>query len=71
VSEGLKPIEAIKAITSNAAELLECDNRIGSLKEGYDADIIVLNGEPLDVVKTKIIMTIINGEIVYTRKLKK
>lgn len=70
VSEGLKPIDAIRAITSNAAELLECDNRIGSLKEGYDADIIVLNGEPLDVVKTKIIMTIINGEIVYTRKMK-
>lgn len=68
VSEGLKPIDAIKAITCNAAELLECDNRIGNLKEGYDADIIVLNGEPLDVVKTKIMMTIINGEIVYTRK---
>lgn len=64
-------MDAIKSITINAAELLGCDDRIGSLKEGYDADMVVLNGEPLDVVKTKVIMTIINGEIVYTRKQKK
>lgn len=70
VSEGLKPIDAMRAITINAAELLGCDDRIGNLKEGYDADIVVLDGEPLDVVKTRVIMTIINGEIVYTRKPK-
>lgn len=64
-------MDAIKSITINSAELLGCDDRIVSLKDGYDADMVVLNGEPLDVVKTKVIMTIINGEIVYRRKEKK
>lgn len=71
ISEGLSPLEALKSITINPAQILECDNRIGSLKEGNDADIIILNGEPFDIKNTKVIITIINGEIVFDRsKLK-
>ncbi|MCT8978222.1 amidohydrolase [Clostridium sp. CX1] len=68
VSEGLKRLDAIKCITISAAELLECDDRLGKIEKGYDADIIVLNGDPLDVVNTKVIMTIINGEVVHRRE---
>lgn len=67
VSEGLKPLDALKSITINAAQILGCDNRIGAIKEGYDADIIILNGDPLDMVNTKVVKTIINGEIVFER----
>lgn len=67
-SEGLNKLDAIKCVTINAAELLECDDRLGKLEKGYDADIIVLNGNPLDVVNTKVIMTIINGKIVHRRE---
>lgn len=66
-SEGLKPVEALKSITINAAEILRCDDRIGKIEEGYDADIIILNGDPLDVISTKVVMTIINGEVVFER----
>lgn len=69
VSEGLKPLDALKSITTNAAEILGCDNRIGKIKTGYDADIIILNGDPLDMVNTKVVKTIINGEIVFERTI--
>lgn len=67
VSEGLKPLDALKSITVNAAEILGCEDRIGALKEGFDADLIILNGDPLDMVNTKVVKTIINGEIVFER----
>lgn len=67
VSEGLSPLDALKSITINPAEILECDDKIGSLKEGKDADIIILNGDPFDVTHTKVVITIINGEIVFDR----
>jgi imidazolonepropionase-like amidohydrolase len=68
VSEGLKPLDALKAITINAAQMLECDDRVGKLEVGYDADIIILNGDPLDMINTKVVTTIINGEVIYERK---
>lgn len=67
VSEGLKPLDALKSITSNAAEILGCADKIGRIKEGYDADIVILNGDPLDMVNTRVVTTIINGEIVFER----
>jgi imidazolonepropionase-like amidohydrolase len=64
VSEGLAPIDALKCITINGAEILGCDNRLGKIKEGYDADLIIFNGRPLDMM-SKVVATMINGEIVY------
>ncbi len=65
LSEGLSPKEAIKSITINPAEILECEKRIGKLEEGYDADIAVFDKNPLDI-SSKVLMTIINGNIVYS-----
>jgi imidazolonepropionase-like amidohydrolase len=67
VSEGLSFNDAIKCLTLNPSEILECDDTIGQLKEGYDADCAVFDGMPLDY-NSKAVMTIINGEIVYDRK---
>ena len=67
VREGMDELEALKAITINAAELTEIDNRVGSLEKGKDADIIIMDGHPLEF-KTKVVATIINGQIVYERK---
>lgn len=66
VSEGLKPKEAIKAITINGAEILGCQDRLGKLEEGYDADIAIFNGHPLDMM-SRVIMTLISGNIVYEK----
>jgi imidazolonepropionase-like amidohydrolase len=44
---GLSPMEAIKAGTANAAVALRRDDRVGSLREGLYADIVVVDGDPL------------------------
>ncbi|WP_125153048.1 amidohydrolase [Clostridium rectalis] len=66
VKEGLALEEALKAITINAAEIMGIDNRVGSLKEGKDADMAIFNGNPLENF-TSLIYTIIDGNIVYSR----
>ena len=54
----------MRAMTVNAARITGLADRIGSLKPGLDADIVVFDGHPLDV-RTKVSMTIIDGNIVY------
>ncbi|SJZ51911.1 Imidazolonepropionase [Cetobacterium ceti] len=44
---GLPEFEALKAITVNPAEILNIDNRKGSLKEGLDGDIVIWSNHPL------------------------
>ena len=64
VKEGLDYEEGLKSITINPAKVLGINNKVGSISVGKDADIVVFNGDPLKL-KTKVLMTIINGEIVY------
>lgn len=64
VRNGLSEEAAMRAITVNAAKITGLDDRIGSLKTGLDADIVIFDGHPLDV-RTKVRMTIIDGDIVY------
>jgi len=60
---GMKPMEALKAITINPAQILGVDNQIGILKAGKDADVVVFSGDPLDV-RSQVEKVIINGELV-------
>jgi imidazolonepropionase-like amidohydrolase len=41
--------EAWKMVTINPAKLLHIDNRVGSIKEGKDADLVLWNDHPLSV----------------------
>jgi imidazolonepropionase-like amidohydrolase len=54
----------MESITINAARLCYSEERVGSLKVGKDADMILLSGHPFDY-KTKILKTIINGKVVF------
>ena len=45
---GLPEYEAIKAITINPAKILGLDNRVGSIKEGKDADFVICTKNILD-----------------------
>ena len=65
--EGLGEGNALKAITIDAARICRVDDRLGSLKVGKDADIVIYDGSPLEI-KGNAMMTIINGEIVWERK---
>ena len=51
VKYGLTPVEAIKAATLNAADLLGLASEIGSIEAGKSADIIAVAGDPLSDVK--------------------
>ena len=65
--EGLGEIEALRAITINAARICRVDDRVGSLKIGKDADIAIYNGNPLDI-RSSLVMTVINGKIVWQKE---
>lgn len=51
VREGMSEIDAIRSMTSTAAKICKIYDRVGSLEVGKDADIILFDGNPLDVMK--------------------
>lgn len=65
VREGLPAIEALKAITINAAEILKISDRVGSIKSGKDADIAVFTANPIENVNAVCVLTTVNGKIVH------
>lgn len=64
ISEGLKSTDGIKAITSWPSEILGLQERLGKIEEGYDADIVVYSGDPMDIM-ARVVLTIIDGKLVY------
>jgi imidazolonepropionase-like amidohydrolase len=64
VKNGMEEEEALKAITINAAELTGISDRVGSIETGKDGDLVIVKGDILDI-RSKILYTIINGEVVY------
>lgn len=64
VKSGLKEEEAWKAITINPAKITGIDDRVGSIKEGKDADIVIFEGNPLRNIDSKPKKVIINGKII-------
>lgn len=47
VDYGMEPLSAIRAATANGAEALGMADRIGQVKEGLAADLLVVRGDPL------------------------
>ena len=64
---GLDELEAIKAITINAAEILELNDRLGSLEVGKDADVVIWNDHPFNLQAT-VHTTIVDGRVVYEKQ---
>jgi imidazolonepropionase-like amidohydrolase len=59
---GLTPIEAIRAATTNAAELLAWPDRVGSVAAGKYADLIAVEGDPLgDVTVLRNVKFVMKG----------
>jgi imidazolonepropionase-like amidohydrolase len=46
VARGMTPVQAIRAATVTSAELVQLDDELGRLREGYLADIIAVPGDP-------------------------
>lgn len=61
VAFGLPYDEALKALTINPAQMWGMDKELGSLDAGKRANVVVANGDPLDV-KTDVKHVFINGQ---------
>jgi imidazolonepropionase-like amidohydrolase len=59
-------MEAIKAATVNAADLLGWSDRVGSIAPGKFADIIAVEGDPLkDISEMERVKFVMKGGVVY------
>lgn len=61
IDAGMKPMDAIKAATINAADLLGQKERLGSIEAGKLADIVAVDGDPLTDSK-------VFGKVVFVMK---
>ncbi len=64
VRGGMQRADALRALTLAGAEMLDLQDRIGSLTAGKDADFIVLDGDPLSVY-TRVRQTWVEGRRVF------
>jgi imidazolonepropionase-like amidohydrolase len=70
---GFQPLEVIEHATWNGARVLGLSDRLGKVREGFVADLLVVNGNPLENLKllnpagTEVLA--VNGRVVpnYTR----
>jgi len=61
---GMSEIEAWKMVTLNPAKLLHLDDRVGSIEEGKDADVVLWSDHPLSVY-AKAEKTLIEGKVYF------
>jgi hypothetical protein len=66
VRGGLDNRKALRTITIDAARVMGVDRRIGSLAPGKDADILILDGDPLHY-RTFVQTAMVNGKVVYEK----
>ena len=60
IKAGMDPFDALKAITLNPAEHIGVADRVGSLEVGKDADLVITNGSPFEVL-TEVKAVFIDG----------
>jgi imidazolonepropionase-like amidohydrolase len=66
VREGMSREKALEALTLANAKMMRIDNRVGSLKRGKDADLVILSGDPFSVY-THVEETWIEGQKIWDR----
>jgi len=65
---GMTPVEALVAATRNAATAAGLEGRAGVIDKGYLADLVVVDGNPLDDVKvlrdqSKVVLVLRDGTV--------
>jgi imidazolonepropionase-like amidohydrolase len=61
---GMSEEDALKMVTLNPAKILHLDDRMGSVKVGKDADLVLWSDNPLSI-KAKVQFTMVDGVILY------
>jgi imidazolonepropionase-like amidohydrolase len=65
---GMPTLEAIRAATVNAAELMGWEDKVGALESGHYADVIAVDGDPLaDITQLQHVTFVMKGGIVAKR----
>ena len=66
VNAGMTPMQAIQAGTRVAAELLEWDDRLGSIEVGKLADLVAVPGDPLEDISAlhEVSFVMLGGKVV-------
>ena len=64
--------ETLKSFTWNAAYAAHAEKDLGSLEVGKLADLVILDKnvmtvEPKEILSTRVLLTIIGGEVVYEK----
>ncbi|GAB4154002.1 MAG: amidohydrolase [Planctomycetota bacterium] len=66
VRGGMDDRQALRTITLDAARMIGADSRLGSIEPGKDADILILDGDPLHY-RTFVQTALVNGKVVYQK----
>lgn len=67
---GMPPLEAIRAATSVAAACLGVDQRTGAIRPGLEADLVVVDADPLaDITALQDILMVINDGVIVLNRL--
>ncbi len=64
---GMSEEDALKMVTLNPAKMLHIDNRVGSIKAGKDADLVLWSDNPLSIY-AKPLKTMVDGIIYFDRE---
>lgn len=65
--EGWNEAAALRAVTIDAAKICRVDHRLGSLAVGKDADLVIFDGNPLEIASC-VWATVIDGRVVWKRE---
>ncbi|QDW73500.1 amidohydrolase family protein [Lachnospiraceae bacterium KGMB03038] len=67
VEYGLTPVEAIQVGTMNGAKVMDMEDKVGQIKEGLCADLLIVDGDASsDIQALENVNTVyLNGEVVY------
>lgn len=66
VTNGLTPLQALRAATVNDAKMLHWEDRIGAVKQGLFADLIAVRGDPTKDINTlSSVSFVMKGGTVY------
>ena len=61
---GMSEAGAIRAMTLTSAEIIGVENRVGSLDVGKDADVLILDGHPLELL-SQVEKVYVNGVLAF------
>jgi imidazolonepropionase-like amidohydrolase len=69
VAVGLSPLEALQSATTVAAEMLGIGDRTGRIAVGYEADLLVVERNPLDDIANlqDVLVVVSDGRVVSNR----